>query len=97
MESYVDTLSGIRLGNLVSNAPEVDMCLSRDQVFKMNGDKRGIQIVCQEGSLWVTQADDPKDYVLVGGDRFIVTKPGLVVIQGVLEGRARIIPRALGR
>jgi hypothetical protein len=93
MESYVNTLGGLRVGNLVSNAAEIDVCLSRDQVFQMNGDKRGIQIVCQEGNLWVTQADDPKDYVLKDGDRFIVTKPGLVVVQGVREGMARIVSR----
>jgi Protein of unknown function (DUF2917) len=93
MESYVNTLGGLRVGNLVSNAAEIDVCLSRDQVFKMNGDKRGIQIACQEGNLWVTQADDPKDYVLRNGDRFIVTRPGLVVVQGVREGMVRIMSR----
>ena len=97
MESYVNTLGGLQVGNLVSNAAEIDVCLSRDQVFKMTGDKRGIQIACQEGNLWVTQADDPKDYMLKDGDRFVVTRPGLIVVQGVREGMVRIISRGFRR
>jgi len=96
MESYVNTLGGLRVGHLVSSAHEIDVCLTHNQVFKMDGDKRGIQIVCRQGNLWVTQADDLEDHVLKDGDRFIVARPGLVVIQGLRGGSARIILRAFG-
>lgn len=91
MNSYVSHLNA-QMGTLISNAQEVELCLFPDEVFKMQADSRGAQIVCQKGRLWITQAADPQDYVLKAGDKFVVTRPGVVLIQGVREGRAHIIP-----
>ncbi len=95
MENYVGNLGNVQVGTLVSNANDVEVYLFPDEVFKMKGDVRGVQVACQKGKLWITQADDPEDYVLKAGEQFIVTQPGLVLVQGVREGRVRIIPPAL--
>lgn len=90
MNSYASHLSA-QMGTLISNSQDVEFCLFPDEVFKMQADSRGVQIVCQKGRLWITQATDPQDYVLMAGDKFVVTRPGVVLIQGVREGRARLI------
>jgi len=92
VESYVGNLGNAQVGTLVSNANDVEVCLFQGEVFKMNGNVRGVQVACQKGRLWITQANDPEDHMLKAGDRFVVTRPGLVLVQGVREGQARIIP-----
>ncbi len=41
----------------------------------------GSQIVCLQGILWLTQSDDPHDYILHPGERFLATRQGKVVVQ----------------
>ncbi len=92
--NIVSSPKGI-LGNLVSNSDRVELCLLRDEFFKVAGDMRGLQIRCQSGKLWITQADDEKDYVLRPGEQFVVAKPGLVLIQSLGEGLVQLIsPKA---
>lgn len=43
----------------------------------------GSQIVCLQGILWLTQADDPHDYILHPGQRFLATCQGKVVVQAL--------------
>ncbi len=94
MENIISSPGGI-VGNLVSNSDRVELCLLRDEFFKVSGDVRGLQIRCQSGKLWITQADDEQDYVLRAGERFIVGKPGLVLVQSLGEGSVQVIsPRA---
>ncbi len=94
MENIISTPSRI-LGNLVSNSDRVELCLLRDEFFKVTGDMRGLQIRCQSGRLWITQADDEQDYVLRAGEQFVVGKRGLVLIQSLGEGLVQLIsPKA---
>jgi hypothetical protein len=44
-------------------------------------------LVCLEGSLWVTQAGDPRDYVLNPGEVFIVDRPTSVVVEALAAAR----------
>jgi len=71
---------------------ELDLSLQPGQVLALNGDERGVQLVCSVGRLWVTQADDQEDYMLSGGDKFVVSKPGTVVVQAVRQGKLRLVP-----
>ncbi len=95
MENQVSNLGNVRVGALVSASNDVEIHLFPNEVFKMSGDRRGVQVACRAGRLWITQANDLDDYLLKAGDRFVVTEPGLVLIQGVREGRAQIVPPAL--
>ncbi len=92
MTISVNRLGNIQLGRLASNSQEVELTLAPDQVFAMNGDKRGLEILCQRGRLWITQTNDEKDHFLNSGDKFVISQSGTVVIQGARQGKLRITP-----
>lgn len=79
------------LGHLVSNSNRVELKLPSNELLKVDGDMRDMQIVCQRGRLWITQVDDDKDYILRAGERFVVTRPGLVLVQSLREGRCDLL------
>ncbi len=43
----------------------------------------GAQLVCEQGSVWLTQSNDPHDYVLHPGQGFSATCHGKVVVQAL--------------
>ncbi len=67
--------------------PPPDILLSKGQVWRVEGDLRGEFIECEMGGLWITQRGDLNDYFLKAGERFWVTRPGLVVVEAT--GKAR--------
>ncbi len=89
MRNTVNNRSGI-LGHLVSDSDRVELSLFPRELFKTSGDKRGLQILCRRGKLWITQANDENDHVLEAGERFVVSRPGLVVVQSFGEGSMRV-------
>ncbi len=58
----------------------------------MDGDSRGVRLICLDGIVWVTQPADAIDYVLSAGQSFTVTHPGTVLVQGLPEGHLRLAP-----
>jgi len=89
MQSTINSRSGI-LGHLVSDSDRVELRLFSRELFKVNGDRRGLQILCRRGRLWITQANDEKDHVLEAGERFVVSRPGLVLVQSLGEGLMQV-------
>ena len=61
----------------------------------LTGDARGIAIACLEGDLWITEEGDSRDYMIRPGERFVVDRPGRIVVASLqeaelaLEGRGR--------
>lgn len=43
-------------------------------------DGEGFTVECLEGSVWVTQSNDPRDIVLNAGQSFVLDRPGLALI-----------------
>lgn len=41
------------------------------------------RIECTAGRIWITQENDPDDVVLTRGRHFIVTRPGLTLIETI--------------
>jgi hypothetical protein len=95
--SNVSSLGRI-LSNLVSSAGRLELSLHPGEIIKFSGDRRGLQVVCRTGALWITQTDDEKDHVLQAGETFVVTRPGLVLVQSLGEGLAQVLlpPTRLG-
>jgi len=60
-----------------------DITLAKYKLWTIEGDRRGDVISCLNGTLWITQEGDLKDYVLETGRDFWVTKPGTVVVQAL--------------
>jgi hypothetical protein len=66
--------------------------LSPRELFELNGDSRWRLIICQRGSVWITQAQDMQDYLLEPGDMFLVTLPGVVLVQALQPASVEITP-----
>lgn len=71
-----------------------ELKLDADQMLHFEGDLRGMKIHGVFGTVWLTQQNDPEDYLLKAGDDFVVTKPGMVVVQGVHSAMIRTLPAA---
>jgi len=56
-------------------------------MWRMEGDLRGEVIQGQRGLLWITQQGDLNDYLIRAGERFWVTRPGVVLVQAVHDAR----------
>jgi hypothetical protein len=52
--------------------------------------RRGMGIRCERGQLWVTQAGDAQDVVLLTGETFVPAAKGRVVVQALTDARVRI-------
>jgi DUF2917 family protein len=65
---------------------ETEVHLNANSVFRIDGDGTGAVIVCQSGTFWITQEDDPQDYILQAGDEFVISKKGSVVLQVLSNG-----------
>ena len=62
--------------NTVASTPannQLDLALAHQAMFTVP-DASGVQIVCREGSLWITLDNDPRDIVLMPGESFITTE-----------------------
>lgn len=62
--------------------------LPATSVYRIEGGK-GLQITSVAGTVWVTQAEDPRDIVLGRGHSFILDRRGLAVVYAL--GDASIV------
>lgn len=60
---------------------------------RLEGDSVGAVVQCLSGRLWVTQVDDFDDYFLEAGEAFVVTQPGLVLVEARRDSSFRIASR----
>jgi len=70
--------------------PVTDMQLDRKDICRLEGRKRGPAVTCLEGAVWITQAGDPRDHILVAGEKFAVNRRGVVLLEAVREARVRV-------
>jgi len=59
-------------------------------VERLPGVQTGDAIFCTGGILWVTQENDPEDYLLQKSSRFVASRQGVVVIQAFTEAEYRL-------
>ena len=69
------------------NEPDKIVGLEVGQGWALKGRRRQQTVLCLEGSLWVTQEGDIRDYLLEDGDAFLVTRPGLVLVRALKPSR----------
>jgi hypothetical protein len=43
-------------------------------------DGKGLEVVCREGAVWITQSNDPRDIVIRATESFVLDKPGLALV-----------------
>jgi hypothetical protein len=66
--------------------------LAANSLLRMEGDSRGIIILCRSGSCWITQEGDPMDYYLRDENSFATHREGLVVVQALTDTDIVISP-----
>lgn len=72
---------------LVNNFRQAKMRvqLAAHSLLRMEGDSRGVIILCRSGSCWITQEGDPRDYYLRDEKSFTINQEGLVVVQALAD------------
>jgi hypothetical protein len=63
----------------------VKLVLPAQSVMSLKGTKRGLTIRCHEGRVWLTQAWDAQDYLLLAGEAFTAKTRGAIVLQALEE------------
>ncbi len=92
MESVIQETKGLVANQRFSAAECLDISLPERRMHCLKGDRRGVGLICLEGVLWITQSGDPIDYLLSAGQSLTVTCLGTVLIQGLPDGRLRLVP-----
>jgi hypothetical protein len=55
-------------------------------------DGKGLQITAVAGTVWVTQAEDPRDVILTRGQSFILDRKGRAVVYALKDAAIVIGP-----
>ena len=58
---------------MLTDPKPLELSLARQAMFSVS-DAAGVQMLCHEGSLWVTLDDDPRDIVVDAGGSFLTTE-----------------------
>jgi hypothetical protein len=74
---------------------QVHLDLEMGALWHARGDQRGRVIICRRGVIWITQKRDAIDYVLQEGEVFVVTLPGLVLVQAMEPASVTVITPSL--
>jgi len=69
--------------------PQVERCLSAQEIERLAGIRKGDSIICTHGLLWITQEGDPEDYMLMKGEKFVANRQGVVLVQAFKESACR--------
>ena len=70
---------------------QLQLDLEVGAVWRARGDQRGRVIICRRGLIWITQERDVVDYVLEEGKVFIVTLPGLVLVEALEPASVTVV------
>ena len=65
--------------------PKTKIRMPRRAFQRIDGIKPGSTLFCDAGILWVTQAGDRQDYVLLPGQKMTVTKRGKVLVEAMRD------------
>lgn len=59
--------------------------LRSKEIMRLKNTGKQLRIKCLGGIAWITQPDDPEDYVLQANETLDITKKGLVLVQALPE------------
>lgn len=66
------------------------VCLPAGSVHRLDGAK-GLQITAVSGTVWITQANDPRDIILTRGQSFILDHKGRTVVYALKEAAGIVV------
>jgi hypothetical protein len=64
--------------------------LAKEGLFAIR-DGRSTRIVCETGSLWITQEGDSRDSVISAGESFTIGHQGLTILTALEPSRLEIL------
>ena len=88
--SNTNLTSGANMNRTSLTDNTLKFSLPSHRLFRLDGDRRGTRILCIGGEIWVTQEGDACDHMLKSGDQFMVSRRGMVIVQGWPDGKAQI-------
>ncbi|NMC12768.1 MAG: DUF2917 domain-containing protein [Chloroflexi bacterium] len=70
--------------------PDAEKCLEvvtlrSNEIMRLKKSDKQLRIKCLGGIAWITQPDDPEDYILQANETIDITKKGLVLVQALPE------------
>ncbi len=68
-----------------------EFCIGRGELYNISVHTIPLRIQCLEGLLWITRGNDPVDYFLQRCQNANFEAGGHIVIQGLSQGRFRIL------
>jgi len=70
---------------------ELRVQLEHHSLLDIN-DGQGLAVACIEGTVWITQSNDPRDIVINAGQSFLLDKQGLALVAAP-AGQATVAVR----
>lgn len=67
-----------------------EICLQNNQPVSMS-DARDLRIICTDGKVWVTEAEEAGDVFLSAGQSYQVGGTGLVLVESLGAGKIRLV------
>ncbi|GFE60442.1 DUF2917 domain-containing protein [Geobacter sp. AOG2] len=61
----------------------MDYLLKKGETVSVTAGPESCSLRMDQGSVWLTRYDDPRDYILKLGETFAVSTPGAVVIEAL--------------
>jgi len=75
----------------------MDYLLKKGETVSVTAGPEGCFLRMDQGSVWLTRYDDPRDYCLKSGDTFAVRAPGAVVIEALEDAALSLEYACIGR
>ncbi|MDH5263410.1 MAG: DUF2917 domain-containing protein [Betaproteobacteria bacterium] len=58
-------------------------------------DACGTRIEPDEGTVWITEEGEPRDFVVGPGEAYVVARPGLTLVQAMVAARVALVDEDL--
>lgn len=65
----------------------MELLLHHREMLSLAGDRRGVNLTCLAGHLWITQQGDGRDHLLQPGASFASRLPGEIVVTALADSR----------
>jgi hypothetical protein len=70
----------------------MEPALGKGKLWLAVGNNCWRAILCLEGAIWIAQERDFQDHRLEAGEMFIISRPGKVIVQALVDARIQITP-----
>ena len=68
----------------------MELSLEKNILVTFEGDARDLNLICLDGTVWVTQRNDPKDHIIRTGTSFRGRFKGRVIVMAFSSANLKI-------